>query len=302
MKKFIYHIPMLLAVAFALVACNDKADSDYTPASPTPATSMQVYFDASNENGIIVASGQKTAEVTVSRVKDTEAAVVPIIIKQAAAELSIPDTVKFEAGSKTATLTISIANITKDKAYDFSLAIPEEYVDHYTKLNGSEVYNSYVLQADWNTYVENDTITWKVNSVEHTWYTPIERLGSTNRYRIKNFVDSGQDMVFTVGSKAAGNDGYYQILPYDKYKDASDGTVNYFYWPYVDGDLVPWTVGDKKVTEWGVMYTYGTTCYSYISFEKGYGMFGTYYTIYEDGSYEYYNYVNLYFHPIGGKK
>ncbi len=302
MKKYIYHITMLLAVGLALVACNDKADSDYTPASPTPETSMQVYFDASNENGIIVAAGQNTAEITVSRVKDTEEAEVPIVCKSADEGLTIPASIKFEAGSKTATLTIGIGDITPDKPYNFSLAIPDAYADHYTKLDGSEVYNSYVLQAEWNTYIKNDTITWTVDNVKHTWYTPIERLGSTNRYRIKDFVGSGQDMVFVVGGDAAGNAGYYTMSPYSNYVDATDGSASYFVWTDAEKEPLSWTVGSKKVTEWGVMYSYGSTSYSYISFEQGYGMFGTYYTIYDDGSYDYYNYVNLHFAPVGGLK
>ncbi len=302
MKKYIYHILTLLAVTFCLASCNDKADSDYTPGTPAPDSCMQVYFDASNENGIIVAAGQKTAEVTVSRVRATEAAEVPVICKSADEGLVIPSTVKFEAGEKTTKLAIGLSDIVQDKAYNFSLAFPEEYVDHYTKLDGSEVYDSYVLQAEWRTYIEKDTITWKVDGVQHTWYTPIERLGSTNRYRIQDFIGSGQDMVFNVGDNATGNQGYYKMTPYSNYLDAVDGSVSYYVWTDAEKESLSWTVGSKTVTEWGVMYTYGTTWYSYISFELGYGMFGTYYTIYDDGSYDYYNYVNLHFAPVGGLK
>ena len=46
MKKFIYQILMVLAIGAGFTACD--SDDDYQPGAPTPANSMQVYFDADN--------------------------------------------------------------------------------------------------------------------------------------------------------------------------------------------------------------------------------------------------------------
>ncbi len=46
MKKFIYQILMVLAIGAGFIACD--SDDDYQPGAPTPANSMQVYFDADN--------------------------------------------------------------------------------------------------------------------------------------------------------------------------------------------------------------------------------------------------------------
>ena len=42
----------------------------------------------------------------------------------------------------------------------------------------------------------------------------------------------------------------------------------------------------------------GSGDYSYISFEKGYGMFGTYFVDYTDGTSDSYNYIEFEFDPV----
>lgn len=300
MKKFIYQITMMMAVAFCLAACDDKNDSNYEAGTPTPAGSMQVYFDASNASDFITAPGESSPiEITVSRKDTVNAAEVPIVCLHAASGLTIPSTVKFEPKQKTATLTIGLGTLEENKKYDFSLAIGEEYADHYAILKGSSTYSGYVMEASWDTYVQNVTMTWTVGGSTQTWNQTIERLGTTNRYRIRNFVDSGLDMIFTVGGDAVGMSGYQKIEPYTNYEDWVDGDVNCFVLYDTANDREPeWTVGDKTVNSLYIMRSYGSDTYSYISFEKGYGMFGTYYTSYSDGTSDSYNYIEMEFNPV----
>lgn len=291
---------MMLAIALAFTACDDKNDSDYVAGTPTPENCMQVYFDASNASDFITAPGESsTVEISVSREKADEAAEVPIVCKSAADGLTIPSTVKFDAGQKTAKLSIGLGQLEENKKYAFSLAIDEQYADHYAKLDGATSYSGYVMEASWNTYVKDVTMTWTVGGAEQTWNQEIDRLGNTNRYRIKNFVDSGLDMIFTVGGDAVGMTGYEKIEPYTNYEDWIDGSVNCFVlYDSANKKYPEWTVGDKTVTSLYIMRSYGSDSYSYISFEKGNGMFGTYYADYSDGTSDSYNYIEMNFNPI----
>lgn len=309
MRKFIYQIKsllvcqlsLMLVAAFCLTACDDKADSDYVPGEPTPAGSMQVYFDASNAADFITAPGENApVEITVSREKADEAAEVPIICKSAAEGLTIPSSVKFEAGEKTATLSIGVGNLVENQKYSFTLAIGDEYADHYTKLDGSSTYSGYVMEASWDTYVKDATMTWTVGGTKQTWTKDIERLGTTNRYRIKDFVGSGLDMVFTEEGAASGMDGYNKIVPYTNFYAYNDGTVDgYYLYDSNKGEYPSWTLGDKTISYLCIMTSYiGTGDYSYISFEEGYACFGTYYTDYSDGTSDSYNYIELEFDPV----
>lgn len=309
MRKFIYQIKSLLLcqlalvmlVALCLTACDDKNDSDYVPGEPTPAGSMQVYFDAENAADFITAPGETSyVAITVSRMKTDEAAEVPIICKSAAEGLTIPTSVKFGAGEKSATLQIGVGQLKENEKYSFSLAIGDEYADHYSKLDGSSTYSGYVMEASWDTYVKDATMTWTVGGTKQTWTKDIERLGTTNRYRIKDFVGSGLDMVFTEEGAASGMDGYNKILPYTNFYAYNDGTVDgYYLYDSNKGEYPSWTLGDKTISYLCIMTSYiGTGDYSYISFEEGYACFGTYYTDYSDGTSDSYNYIELEFDPV----
>ena len=308
MKKIIYHIKSLLlcqmawvlVAFFCLTACDDKNDSDYVPGEPTPAGSMQVYFDASNAADFITAPGENApVEIKVSRMVADGAAEVPIICKTVAEGLTIPSSVKFEAGQKTATLSIGMGQLEENKKYEFSLAIGDEYADHYAKLDGSSTYSGYVMEASWDTYVKDATMTWKVGGVQQTWTKDIERLGTTNRYRIKDFVGSGLDMIFTEEG-VSSVDGYNKILPYTNSYAYNDGYVDgYYLYDAAKDEWPTWTVGDKTVSYLCIMNTYiGYGDYSYISFEKGYACFGTYFVNYEDDTSDSYNYIELNFNPV----
>ena len=300
MKKYIYQI-MMMFIAVGFVACD--SDDDYTAGTPTPANSMQVYFDADNSTDFICAPGEEpNVEIKVSRMNATEEAEVPIICKSATEGLMIPATVKFKAGEKTTTLAIGLGQMEEDKKYSFSLSLGDEYADHYAQLKGVSHYSGYILEASWKTYVKDATITWTVGGTQQTWTKDIERLGSTNRYRIKDFVGSGLDMVFLVGGLASGSGltGYNKIIPYANYLSYKDGSIDGFYLYDTKNDEYPsWTVGDKTITYLYIMNSYtGYGDYSYISFTEGDGMFGTYSTTYSDGTSDGYNYIMLSFTPI----
>ncbi len=299
MIKSVLHISLMVLALVGLASCDDKND-DFTPGDPTREGSMRVYFDASNPSDFIDEPDARTSiEVAVSRVDTTAVAEVPIICQSAAEGLTVPQSVAFAAGQKTAYLTITFGQLAVSERYSFSLAIPDDYADHYTRLDGSAVYASYVMAATWETYVEDAQMYYTTSGTDNSWYVDIERLGTTNRYAIRGFLGSGVDMIFTVGDAAAGQAGYYKISPYTNYVDYVDeGVTAFYFYDAAKGVYPEWEVGEKTVEELCILSTYGTTDYSYIAFDKGYGQFGTYWSTYADGSYDYYNYVKLYFDPV----
>lgn len=289
----------MLAAAVCLSSCDDKSDCSYTPGEPTAADCMKVYFDNSNPEDFIDEPGSRTSvDVKVSRVNATEAAEVPIICKSAEEGLTIPSSVKFEAGQTSATFSITFGQLETSKKYNFSLTLPEEYVDHYTVLDGATSYSSYIMDASWDTFIDKDTLYYTTGSTKNMWVTELQRLGNTNRYRVPDFLGSGLAFTFTVGD-AASQKGYYKVEPTTNYYDYFDDYVKGFYfWDTANSQLASWTIGDKTVSELCIMKQYGTSDYTYISFQKGFGQIGTYYTTYADGSYDYYNYISMYFNPI----
>ena len=301
MKKFIYQITWMLVMALGFTACDDKSDSDYVPGAPTPENSMQVYFDAANASDFVVAPENTSVDITVSRGNATEAAEVPIICKEKADGLTIPSTVKFEAGQKTAILSVGFGQLEENKQYAFSLAVDEAYADHYAKLNGSTTYSGYVVETTWKPYIDNVKMTWTVGGVQQTWNTTIERLGTLNRYRFRDFLGSGLDMTFSIGSVAdTGTSGDYKMEPYDNYYNDNDGTADCFYlYDSAKGEYPNWVVGNKTISYLCIMRSYtGAGDYTYISPSTGYGTFGTYYVDYTDGTSDSYNYIEFTFTPV----
>lgn len=291
---------MALALGLCLASCDEKND-DFTPGDPTPADCMQVYFDSSNPADFIDEPNSRTSiDIVVSRVDTASAAEVPIVCKLADDGLSIPSSVKFAEGEKSTNLTISFGELETSKKYNFSLAIDDAYADHYSNLDGSTVFVGYVMDATWSVYVSGAKMTYSVVGTEYSWTVDIERLGSTNRYSIRDFMGSGLDMTFTVGSAAAGQKtGYYTMTPYSNYYTyTDDGVAGFYLYDTANGKLPEFTVGDKTIQEICFLTKYGSTEYNYIGFSKGYAQFSTYWSTYTDGSYDYYNYVELVFGPI----
>ena len=300
MKKTITYLSVLCAALLCLSSCADSADTDYTPGEPTADGCMKVYFDSSNPADFINEPGTVTAvDVKVSRVDATQAAEIPVVCNSADAELSIPSSVKFEAGQKTATLSITFGALEASKKYNFSLALPEEYVDHYAKLDGASAYSAYIMDAAWVDYIPDVSVYVTSSGNTYSWTVPLQRLGQTDRYRVQDFLGSGLAFTFTVGD-AASVSGYNKIEPtsnYYNFVDTDYGVTGFYLWDSAGDKMAEFALGNKTVVEMAFMRQYGTTDYSYISFKDGFAQIGTYYTTYADDTYEYYNYVYMYFEP-----
>lgn len=135
---------MFLA-AMAFVACDDDVTRE-----PSPEVSpdcQQVYFDASNDSNLVLTPDQVaagyTVDVLVKRNFAYAAASIPVVATVSAEGIfEIPETIEFADGDLEATLQIGISPETPDGSYSMSLLFEgDEYLDPYTKFDGSVTYS-----------------------------------------------------------------------------------------------------------------------------------------------------------------
>lgn len=105
MKKF-HNIMKLAAIAagLTLAGCTEEL-ADYTPGEMVDGA--QVFFPNSNPASISLSSLSGEFEVPVARADSSEAVTVRLEVKTTSDKFTVPETVQFKAGAKTANLTVS---------------------------------------------------------------------------------------------------------------------------------------------------------------------------------------------------
>lgn len=298
MKRIIYNIMYATAAILLATSCDDRNDTDYEPGIPTAEGSMGVYFDSSNPAEFIFQPGEVSEiELGVSRLAgSTDAAEIPLVVT-ADEGITFPSSVKFEAGEYSTTIKVSLGNLAESKVYCFTVTVPKEYADQYAVKPGSTTYAGTIMVAAWNTISDNVRMTWSTLGVENQFTTAIDQLGNTNRYRFRNFLTSGVDYIFTVGSSSVAYPAYNCITTYSNYEPYEGSEAKGVYLFDSATQTYPtWTVADGtiEVQDICILEDYGTTTgFSCISFDKCSGYVYLYFTEYTDGQYEYYNPVSF---------
>lgn len=295
MRKYISILLVLPLLPFVMASCSDDPNLDYESGKPTPEGCMAVFIDASNPGEYILEPGEATSiSISLSRLDSTQAAEVPLVCTSADASLTLPAKATFAAGEAHTTVDVTFGSLETKHKYAFTIAVDDAYADHYAATPGSTYYSSYIMAAAWEVVSDDVTMTWTTAGIEHTFKTRLERLGNLDRYRLPDFLGSGLDMIFTAGKKSNYSEGFYKIEPYTHYLDWNDGTVDTFeFYDERTENYATWTVNGVTVTYMCMMRSYAGTDYSYISFADRFGMFGTYYSEYIDGQYDYWNYVRF---------
>ena len=295
--KTIYNILMMMAMVAFAASCDDKNDSNYEPGTPTAEGCLGVYFNSSNASERIFQPGEASEiEVSVSRLKTESAADVPLIVT-ADAGLNVPTTASFAAGQATTAIKITFSNLEPSRKYNYSITVGEDYADHYTVVEGTTVFKGYVMEAAWQTISSNVKMSWTTLGVANSFTGTLQQLGETNRYRFVNFLNSGVDYIFTVGSASTAYVGYNCITTYANYEpyEGSEAKAAYLY-DDATQSYPTWTVADGtiEVADICILEDYGTTLgYSCISFDKKSGYVYLYFTDYTDGQYDNYNAVSF---------
>ncbi len=201
---------LMLVVASVFISSCDDSDN-WKPGPQPSADNAGVYFDSktplniemyANKDGQLI-SDYATIILGRDDLKLSSALDIPIKVRYSADKLSIPQTVRFEAGTKTAELHIGIKNFEIGKPYSFSVEIDEQYSNPY-KSSGSTRLDSKVSVV---ALLGVATFTpGEYSATPSPEFTPFEHKIYDNMngtYTIKNFLynNAGYDFVFEIDDK-----------------------------------------------------------------------------------------------------
>ena len=299
-------------LALLAVSC-DKGDG-YEKGLETPDGCMAAYFTSSNESSIIM-TPEEYAEsdiltLNVERAVSDAAASVPIEVVIGNDKIEVPSTVEFQAGEATSSIDIKLNNLEEKVEYSFTIKIADEYVDHYTIRDGSDVYTGNIIIAKWMKVVDGGAFRFKKDYFPTT-YSDIYHLDGFNRFYIENFLGSGIDLGFSIKSHNGSKfipfsdtdkstwKGMFQ--PLDHYMNDPNG---YSYWwlmsDVINFEYAGWTPeGYSLGINYINFYMSDDTTYAYIDM-NGYGSNNTdngylcSYTYLSDDSEPGYIYVYMY--------
>jgi len=210
-SKVTRYLLVILSIT-AIVSCSESDDWEAGPR--INPNNPGVYFDKNTPRVIEVEADQKgnlrKEFISILMGRDESKAgstlQVPIKVRYADSNLSITETVTFEAGSSTSILKIKINEVEFSKQYIFSLEIDENYTNPYRVYSKEENGGSSRLDAAIEVVCLLATAT----------FTPCDYSGSTvpqfapfehdiydnmdGSYTIKNFLfnNAGHDFSFTI--------------------------------------------------------------------------------------------------------
>jgi len=188
------YITVLFLMAALFVGCDDFEDN--VEQSPTvSADNPAVCFTSENANefNLEPAIGLEF-ELTLTRDDETAALEVPMaVITNTENSFVIPSSVSFAAGSKTATISISMADgAPKGKSLDFAIQVDESFSNPYKIEYGTYYGSAYI--SDWEQYATGTYYSWwyEENFAQVLEYSPV-----LDQYRFRDLMSEGYHFVFT---------------------------------------------------------------------------------------------------------
>ena len=219
MKLQLKHSAWLLTGIFAafLSACSsDDFDyDDYMPGTDVPEGSPQLYFDASNESTyLFTGDDNRTFDITIARIDSTDAVSERLILTGGDGYVSVPDTVRFSAGERTATIAVDCTALPTKTTVNFTLSFESGISTPYGA--GSDTYQAKVtMSGDWVILADDVIYQYCTTSNEDKWEPTFNQklyqLEGTERFKFENFLNSGVDFVFSLGN--GGRDDNRTIVP-----------------------------------------------------------------------------------------
>lgn len=127
MKKNIKYLVLSLLTVIGLAACTDS----YEYTSAEDLAGAQVYFPTSNQSVYNVTDANGVVKVTVSRVNASEAMNAKLNFENTIEGFTLPATVQFAAGSKTADFDVAYTNLEYDTPATFKVSLDADVVTPY---------------------------------------------------------------------------------------------------------------------------------------------------------------------------
>lgn len=287
------------AMPLFLAACS--SDDDYAPGPEVAPDCPVVYFSNSNSSIAEVDTDDPTITIALQRENTNGELTVPIVVESVTGDFNIPSTATFADGSANASFDITYTEY--QAGMKLELGLPSEYVNPYLKVEGTSTISislTQLIKVGTVTY-GNTTYPTRFDDVTSSSIYSYEGI---NRFKWKNFLGSGTDLVFTVDTSNSG--GEYDQNDLSKLKGDIIPLANYYKDDYGyhfvkdgnadDYEYITWTPdGQSEAVSSFYFYAYyNGSSYSYIDFDKGsYDCgYGYFWSAYVNGA----GYENIYFY------
>lgn len=187
----------LLTIVASFAACSSN---DFEPGTPATEGGERVYFSDPSLINAEVGLTDNTYEIELSREDGTNAITVPVKSTCVGFEnlISIPESVTFAEGEKTATLTISISDEMQTfTEYPITLAIDEAYTDPYADTEENGEYPRLAFNLIKNDYKDYAYGTYTSSLWEDSWEVTMQYSEVMDQYRLQDYASIGKSIVFT---------------------------------------------------------------------------------------------------------
>ncbi len=206
-----------LTVLLAGSSCGTK--DNYEKGPETSPDCIAAYFPSSNQTNYTLTPEEYSASdilsLKVERAVSDAAASVPVIVVSKDDVFEVPSTVEFAAGESTSTLDIKMNGLEQRVNYTFTVRLGDEYVDHYSVQDGSDVFKGDIVIARWVKVVKNARFMYSGQKFPDT-YSDIYNLDGYNKFYIENFLGSGVNLGFSIKSYDEEEKKFIAFNPSDR--------------------------------------------------------------------------------------
>jgi len=175
------------------------SDDEYSPGEPSDPNSIAAFFPSSNPDLFLLKiTDNYEVKIKISRLKTDKAVTVPLKVLKKDEALQIPASAEFPAGEAESEITITFPSAEPGNHY-FSLLIEgKEFVDQYAIVDGFSQFDCTVNIEKWDVFA-SDVIFQFADFFEPQKADILKQEG-VNRYKIVNYLSTGHDFIFSVGS------------------------------------------------------------------------------------------------------
>lgn len=216
-NEYIYMAAAGLTILMAAPSCGTK--DSYEKGPETASDCIAAYFPSSNQSDYTLTpeeySESNILSLKVERAVSDAAASVPVIVVSKDDVFEVPSTVEFAAGESSSTLGIRMNGLEQRVNYTFTIRLDDEYVDHYSVLDGSDVFKGDIVIARWVKVVKNARFMYSGQLFPDT-YSDIYNLEGYNKFYIENFLGSGVNLGFSIKSYDSDAGKFINFDPSDK--------------------------------------------------------------------------------------
>lgn len=192
MKKLLKLNYMALFAVLALFSACTEED-DYTPAQPSAVEETEFFFNREQATSAVLSLSASEYVVVLERVNNEETVTLNLNVNAVDSVFTVPESVTFEAGAKTAEIIIGInENMEAFKEYAVEISLPEEVINPY-KMDNYSIFTLKLLKEDYAPFALGVYSSW---FFEQSWEAVLEYSPMLDLYRFKDCWVKG-DVTFT---------------------------------------------------------------------------------------------------------